>query len=200
MPRKPRPAGQTEIRRLRLQLQLSQPQLAQALGVSAETLRTWDSGRRAVPEVWLDKARGLAAVEDPRRLWSLQELATELGVHVRTLRDAARSGRLEVSYENRVVFRNLIPRATMAAGRAFMERYYRQSYSRFAQKPSRPELAPVPPDWARCLRRVRRDLQLTQTQLAERIGAAGKAVVYQWESGKRKPSPVFWGRVEELTD
>jgi hypothetical protein len=23
-------------------------------------------------------------------------------------------------------------------------------------------------------------------------------VVYQWESGKRKPSPVFWLRVEQL--
>jgi DNA-binding XRE family transcriptional regulator len=88
----------------------------------------------------------------------------------------------------------------MAAGRAFMERYYRQSYSRFSQKPWRPERPPVPPDWARSLLRVRRDLQLTQTQLAERIGAATKAVVYQWESGKRKPSFVFWRRVEELID
>jgi hypothetical protein len=22
--------------------------------------------------------------------------------------------------------------------------------------------------------------------------------VYQWESGRRKPSPLFWGRIEEL--
>ena len=112
-----------EIRRLRLQLELSQPQFARLLGVSAETCRAWDSGRRAMPDAWLDKARELAVIEDPRRLWSLQELATELGVHVRTLRDAARSGRLNVTYENRVVFRHPIPRATMAAGRAFMERY-----------------------------------------------------------------------------
>jgi DNA-binding XRE family transcriptional regulator len=166
----------------------------------AETCRTWDSGRRAVPDAWLDKARELAAVEDPHRLWSLQELAAALGVHVRTLRDAARSGRLEVSYENRVVFRNLLPRATMAAGRTFMERYYRQSYSRFAQKPSRPERAPVPQDYACRLLRVRRDLHLTQTQLAEKIGAASKAVVYQWESGKRKPSPMFWRRIEQLLE
>ena len=33
-------------------------------------------------------------------------------------------------------------------------------------------------------------------QLAARVGAASKAVVYQWESGKRKPSSVFWLRVE----
>jgi hypothetical protein len=30
------------------------------------------------------------------------------------------------------------------------------------------------------------------------VGAAGKAVVYQWESGKRQPSPVFWLRIERL--
>jgi hypothetical protein len=34
--------------------------------------------------------------------------------------------------------------------------------------------------------------------LARRIGAAGKAVVYQWESRKRTPSPVLWQRVLEL--
>jgi len=50
-----------------------------------------------------DKARTLAAVSDPDRLWSLQELAIELGVHARTLRDAARTGRLKVMYGNRVV-------------------------------------------------------------------------------------------------
>lgn len=130
MPRQAPPAGLSEIRRLRLQLQLSQPQFARVLGVSAETYRTWDSGRLAVPDAWLALARRLAAARDPRRLWSLEHLATELGVHARTLRDAARSGRLEVTYGNRVVFRNLVPRATLAAGRTFLERYYRQSYSR----------------------------------------------------------------------
>jgi len=30
------------------------------------------------------------------------------------------------------------------------------------------------------------------------LGAASKAVIYQWESGKQKPSPVFWLRVERL--
>ena len=195
MTRNPPTTGASEIRGLRMRLQLSQPQFAALLGVSAETYRTWDSGRRVVPDAWLDKARELAAANDPRRLWSLQELATELGVHVRTLRDAARSGRLEVTYENRVVFRNPVPRATIAAGRAFMERYYRQSYSRFAPKPRPPERTCVPSDWARQLLRVRRELRLTQAQLAEQIGAAGKAVVYQWESRKRRPSAEFWRRI-----
>ena len=168
------------------------------LGVSAETYRTWDSGRRAVPSAWLDKARALAAANDPGRLWSMQELAAGLGVHVRTLRDAARTGRLEVTYNNRVVFRNPVRKSTIAAGRAFMERYYRQSYSRFAPKPRPPILTSAPSDWARQLLRVRRELRLTQAQLAEQVGAAGKAVVYQWESRKRTPSRVFWERILRL--
>ncbi len=146
------------------------------------------------------QARELAAANDPCRLWSLQELATELGVHVRTLRDAARTGRLEVTYENRVVFRNPVPRSTIAAGRAFIERYYRKSYSRFVPKPRPPIHVSVPSDWARKLLYIRRELQLTQAQLAEKIGVAGKAVVYQWESSKRTPSPVFWERIIRLAE
>ena len=42
-------------------------------------------------------------------------------------------------------------------------------------------------------------MRLTQEALAQRIGAAGKAVVYQWESRQRTPSPVFWQRVEALS-
>ena len=45
---------------------------------------------------------------------------------------------------------------------------------------------------------LRHRLALSQQQLATRVGAAGKAVVYQWESGKRKPSPVFWMRITRL--
>ncbi len=198
MTRNPPTTDSCEIRGLRLRLQLSQPKFAALLGISPETYRTWDSGRRVVPEAWLVNARELVAAKDPSRLWSLQQLAIELGVHVRTLRDAARSGRLEVTYGNRVVFRNPVPRSTFAAGRAFMERYYRQSYSRFAPKPRPPERTWVPPDWTRQLGRIRRELRLTQAQLAERIGAAGKAVVYQWESRKRTPSPVFWERILRL--
>ena len=35
---------------------------------------------------------------------------------------------------------------------------------------------------------VRMRLGLTQSELAERIGAASKAVVYQWESRRRAPT------------
>ena len=198
MPRTAPTGPLCEIRALRRQLQRSQTAFAAMLGVSAETYRTWDSGRRAVPELWLAKALALAAREDPNRLWSLEALAAELGVHVRTLRNAARSGRLRVMFEHRVVFGHLVPRATRAAGRAFIERYYKQSYSRTAPKPTPPRHTPVPADWAPRLRQLRAHLGLTQTQLAQQIGAAGKAVVYQWETRKRRPSPVFWTRIEHL--
>jgi DNA-binding transcriptional regulator YiaG len=168
-------AGMNELRGVRLRLRLSQSKFAMLLGVSEETYRTWDSGRRLVSHEWLDKARAVAATNDPNRLWSLQELATELGVHVRTLRDAARTGRLDVLYENRVVFRNPVARATLAAGRRVMERYDRRSYSRFAARPPVPQWPSVPSDWNRRLVRIRRELRLTQTRFAEQIGAAGKS-------------------------
>ena len=47
------------------------------------------------------------------------------------------------------------------------------------------------------LRELRR-LRFTQDGLARRIGAAGKAVIYQWESRKRTPSPVLWQQVMRL--
>lgn len=79
-----------------------------------------------------------------------------------------------------------------------MARYYKQSYSRTARRPSPLDLH-VPTDWVERLRQLRRACGFTQTQLAEMIGAANKALVYQWESGKRKPSPAFWRRIDELT-
>ena len=60
--------------------------------------------------------------------------------------------------------------ATRAAGRAFVERYYKQSYSRTAPTPTPPRHTPVPADWAPRLRQLRVHLGLTQTQLAQRIG------------------------------
>jgi transcriptional regulator with XRE-family HTH domain len=41
-------------------------------------------------------------------------------------------------------------------------------------------------------------LRLTLSEFAARIGAANKAVVYQWESGNRKPSPVFWEKIQGM--
>ena len=64
--------------------------------------------------------------------------------------------------------------------------------------PATAPLKAVPDDYDGRLRRLRQQLQVSQADLADRIGAAGKAVVYQWESRKRTPSPVLWQRVLEL--
>ena len=48
------------------------------------------------------------------------------------------------------------------------------------------------------IRALRRARGLSQAQLATLVGAARKAVVYQWEARKRTPSPVFWQRITAL--
>ena len=49
------------------------------------------------------------------------------------------------------------------------------------------------------VRKLRRQLGLSQAKLARVVGAAHKAVVYKWESRKRCPSQIFWARIEKLT-
>ena len=41
-------------------------------------------------------------------------------------------------------------------------------------------------------------MQQRQAGFARLVGAAGKAVVYQWEARKRTPSPLFWQRIIAL--
>ena len=48
------------------------------------------------------------------------------------------------------------------------------------------------------IRDVRKRLGMTQTQFAASVGAARKAVVSQWESRKRCPSPVSWQRIQAV--
>jgi DNA-binding transcriptional regulator YiaG len=186
------------LRQLRNNAHLSQRDLAGLLDVPVNTFRMWDSGLRPVPCGILDRAKA-SLVKHARdtELVSLDQLAAELGVHQRTLRTAARTGRLAVQFSSRSVFGRPIRRATRQAAAAFMERYYKQSYSRFAVKPRLPDTH-VPSDVPQRLKRLRRKCRLTQAQLAKAIGAANKAVVYQWESGLRKPSPVFWQKIAEL--
>jgi DNA-binding XRE family transcriptional regulator len=125
----------------------------------------------------------------------LEQLAKELHVHLRTLQAAARTGRLEVHFSVRSAFGRPIRRASRAAGEQFMAKQYRC----FSGQDVCPlPLPSVPDDYHDRLRGLRRRMRLTQGALARRIGAAGKAVVYQWESRKRMPSPVLWARVEAL--
>jgi DNA-binding transcriptional regulator YiaG len=142
--------------------------------------------------------RAAKAVSEYKRrheLLPLARLATLLNVHVRTLRAAARTGRLEAQLSVRSVFGRPIRSASIAAGERFLEVHYKR-YS--GQEACVSPLLTVPDDFDRQLRSLRRQRGLTQDELARRIGAAGKAVIYQWESRKRTPSPVFWQRVLSL--
>ena len=51
--------------------------------------------------------------------------------------------------------------------------------------------ASVPEDYDVQLKALRRHLDISQAGFARLVGAAGKAVVYQWEARKRTPSPLF---------
>ena len=135
---------------------LSQQEFAALMDVPVNTFRMWDSGLRPTPLDAVQRAR-LAVTEHARntQFLSLDQLARELGVHVRTLRAAARTGRLDVQLSLRSAFGRPIRLATRAAAAAFMERYYRQSYSRIARRPPPPDTH-VPTDCADRIREVRR--------------------------------------------
>jgi DNA-binding transcriptional regulator YiaG len=194
----PKASAVTTVRELRLATKLSQAEFAKRLGVSLESCRLWDSGRRSPPPSALDQAYALAAVGQDDQPRKLSQLARLLGVSVYRLREAAKDGRLAVTYDNHVVFGHPVPRATRAAGEEYKRHYYGKK-ARWTPRPTPPPALPdPPPDYDRRLIGLRKKLALSQSQLAARLGAAGKAVVYQWESRKRRPSRLSWSRVQQL--
>ena len=185
------------LRECRIALGQSQAAFAATLGVSPESYRTWDARRRATPPQVMARALALATYRDDHTLLPLPVLALLIGVHVKTLRSAARDGRLPVTYDTRTTFRRLRARATLAVATQFRHAYY----GRPVRPADRRELltwAGVPEDYDVQIRAVRRARGLSQAQLATLVGAAHKAVVYQWEARKRTPSPVFWQRIVAL--
>ena len=116
-------------------------------------------------------------------------------MHVRRLQAAARTGRMKTQFSVRSVFGHPMRLASRDAGEQFIARHYR-CFSGQATCPA--PLPTVPDDYDKRLRDLRHRTGLTQDALARQIGAAGKAVIYQWESRKRTPSPVLWQRVLEL--
>ena len=185
------------LRECRLALGQSQAAFASVLGVSPESYRTWDAGRRATPPQVMVRARALATHRDDHALLLLPVLALLIGVHVKTLRSAARDGRLSVTYDTRTTFRRLRARATPAAARAFRRSYYGRTV-RPADRRAPLTWTSVPKDYDVKIRALRRVRGLSQAQLATLVGAAHKAVVYQWEARKRTPSPLFWQRIAAL--
>ena len=112
------------LRECRIALGKSQAAFAALLGVSAESYRTWDAGRRATPPLVMVRARVIATHPDDHALLPLPVLALLIGVHVKTLRAAARDGRLPVTFDTRTTFRRLRARATPAAAQQFRRRYF----------------------------------------------------------------------------
>jgi DNA-binding transcriptional regulator YiaG len=170
---------------------LSQEQFARMLGVSTETYRTWDAGRRAASAATLAKARAIVNAGQNVPV-ALETLAREFTISEKTLRRAAADGRLQAHFKTKTYFGNPIALATRAAVREFLAHAFGRSSTVLG---CRSPLASPPPDYASKIIRMRHRLQFTQAALATRVGAANKAVVYQWETGKRIPSPVFWARL-----
>ena len=102
-----------------------------------------------------------------------------------------------MTYDTKTTFRRLRARATPAAARAFRQSYYGRTV-RPADRRAPLTWSTVPVDYDVRIQAVRRGLGLSQAQFADRVGAARKAVVYQWETRKRCPSPVFWQRIDAL--
>jgi hypothetical protein len=74
----------------------------------------------------LARAHALACHQDQREPLSLETLALILDVHVRTLRTAARDGRLKATYNTFVAFGKPVPRASLDAGDRFMRTCWRR--------------------------------------------------------------------------
>ena len=185
------------LRECRIALGKSQAAFAVMLGVFPESYRTWDAGRRATPPQVMARAKALATHRDDHALLPLPVLALLIGVHVKTLRAAARDGRLPVTYDTRTTFRRLRARATLAAATQF-HRFYFGRQVRPADRRQPLTWSSVPADYDVQIRALRRARGLSQAQLATLVGAAHKAVVYQWEARTRTPSPVFWQRLAAL--
>ena len=174
------------LRECRHALGQSQAAFAAMLGVPPESYRTWDAGRRATPSKVMVRARALATHRDDRALLPLPVLALLIGVHVKTLRAAARDRRLPVTYDTRTTFRRLRARATLAAARQFRHSYFGRQV-RPADRREPPSWASVPSDYDAQIRALRRARVLSQAQLATLVGAAHKAVVHTMGGAEAVP-------------
>jgi DNA-binding XRE family transcriptional regulator len=161
-------------------------------------IRAMDSGRRNVPPGLLAKGQDLVRMAGADGLMPLRALARIIHVHPRTLWSAARDGRFKANYDGRTMYRQLIGRASIAEALRFKRECYRKRGARRTLTRTR-KWTDIPHDFHLRIRETRLRLGLSQAGLAALVGAANKAVVYQWETRRRCPSPVFWTRVEELT-
>ena len=187
------------LRACRIALGQSQAAFAAMLGASPESYRTWDAGRRATPLKILARARALATHRDDHALLPLTR-APRCSSACTSKRCDQRpeTDDCPVTYDTQTTFRQLRARATLAAVTQFRHAYYGRQV-RPADRRVPLTWASVPDDYAEQIRALRRSRGWSQAQLAMLVGAARKAVVYQWEVRKRCPSPVFWARIQALS-
>ena len=116
------------LRECRIALGQSQSSFAAMLWVSPESYRTWDAGRRATPPKILARARALATHRDEQALLPLPVLALLIGVHVKTLRAAARclGAQLAISVNNCHPPRD--PRSRMTSFKRTQRKYVQKAY------------------------------------------------------------------------
>src|SRR5688500_4777768 len=157
----------------------------------------WDSGLRVTPLEVLTRSQAQVSrqIRDAE-LVGLRTLADEFHINIHTVRAAVRAGRLEAVFSTRSVFGYPRRTATRAAAARFLAEGYRRP-SRLSRLAS-PNSPTMPDNFDRVIAGLRQQLRLTQDGFAKAVGAAGKAVVYQWESRKRRPSPVFWARIASI--
>ena len=153
------PLTTLSLRQCRQALSLSQSSFSARLGVSLETYRTWDSGRRPPRLEVLTTANELALRNNPQALLPLGTLARLIHVHVRTLHAAAKDGRLRVTYDTRTTFRRLRVRATLADAEHFLHAYFEKAVWR-KERPAPLNWRTIPPDYADRIRNVRHRMGL----------------------------------------
>ena len=123
------------IREIRLAAGLSQRAFATRLRIPFQTYRPLDSGRRTVPHDLLQRAASLRNQHQRDiELLTIDTVAREYHIHPRTLRAAARDGRLAVSLSTRSVFGRPLRLTSRSAVDVFVNVHYRQRYSRFAPR------------------------------------------------------------------
>lgn len=162
----------TDLRQIRLTLRLSQEAFAERLGVSSESYRAWDSGRRETPHDVLERASTYTAQASEGPV-PLATLARQLRMNETTLRRAARDGRLTIVVEPYRASGRAVVRATRGAVEALRANVFGRTH-RWTPRPLPNVALPDPPaDAARRIAEIRSGLRLTQTEFAVRLGAAG---------------------------
>ena len=110
------------LRECRIELGQSQAACAAMLGVSPESYRTWDSGRRATPPRILARARALATHRDEQALLPLPVLALLIGTRLNRMLEGKTVGIDATTLEANAAMRSIVRRDTGEDYRAFLTR------------------------------------------------------------------------------